>query len=175
MREIVECIDSGTEFCPCKLAEAGECIICSQLQGSCFCDCLNWKGVCIYHEFINNGSKAKEGRKTYNCLVKETELCEKDLLLIKFEVPHKLAIDLVKAFSNEKLGLDDETADKCSFLVQKNGEVIDGENYVKVIAAEKKETDDGTYTFDIKGEYYISFDGDSVLKKVNDNYEKLER
>ncbi|MGG7212058.1 sulfide/dihydroorotate dehydrogenase-like FAD/NAD-binding protein [Clostridium nigeriense] len=96
MREIVECIDSGTEYCPCKLAEAGECIICSQLQGGCFCDCLNWKGVCIYHEFINNGSKAKEGRKTYNCLVKETKLYEKDILLIKFEVPHKLAIDLVK-------------------------------------------------------------------------------
>ena len=55
------------------------------------------------------------------------------------------AIDLVKTFSNEKLGLDDETADKCSFLVQKNGEVIDGDNYVKVIAAEKKETDDGIY------------------------------
>ena len=99
MREIVECIDSGTEFCPCKLAEAGECIVCSQLQGGCFCDCLNWKGVCIYHEFINNGSKAKEGRKTYNCLVKKVELYERDLLLIKFEVPHKLAIDLVKAGS----------------------------------------------------------------------------
>ena len=99
MREIVECIDSGTEYCPCKLAEAGECIICSQLQGGCFCDCLNWKGVCIYHEFINNGSKAKEGRKTYNCLVKETKLYEKDILLIKFEVPHKLAIDLVKSGS----------------------------------------------------------------------------
>lgn len=99
MREIVECIDSGTEFCPCKLAEAGECIICSQLQGGCFCDCLNWKGVCIYHEYINNGSKAKEGRKTYSCLVKETDIFEKDLLLIKFEVPHKLAIDLSKAGS----------------------------------------------------------------------------
>ena len=96
MREIVECIDSGTEFCPCKLAESGECIVCSQLQGGCFCDCLNWNGVCIYHEFIDNGSKAKEGRKTYNCLVKETKFYEKDVLLIKFEVPHKLAIDLVK-------------------------------------------------------------------------------
>lgn len=85
------------------------------------------------------------------------------------------AIDLVKSFSNDELGLDDETAGKCSFLVQKNGEVIDGENYVKVIAAEKKEADGGTYTFDIKGEYYISFNGDTVLKKVNDNYEKLER
>ena len=96
MREIVECIDSGTEFCPCKLAESGECIVCSQLQGGCFCDCLNWNGVCIYHEFINNGSKAKEGRETYNCLVKETKFYEKDVLLIRFEVPHKLAIDLVK-------------------------------------------------------------------------------
>ena len=99
MREIVECIDAGTEFCPCKLAEAGECIVCSQLHGSCFCDCLNWKGVCIYHEFINNDSKAKEGRKTYNCLVTKRELYENDVLLIKFVVPHKLAIDLSKAGS----------------------------------------------------------------------------
>lgn len=96
MREILECIDSGSEFCPCKLAEAGECIMCSQLQGGCFCNCSNWNGVCIYHEFINNGSKAKEGRKTYNCLVNEVKLYEKDLLLIKFRAPHKLAIDLVR-------------------------------------------------------------------------------
>lgn len=96
MKEIIECIDSGSEFCPCKLAEAGECIVCSQLHGSCFCDCINWKGVCIYHEFINNGSKAKEGRKTYNCLVTKRILYENDVLLIKFEAPHKLAIDLSK-------------------------------------------------------------------------------
>lgn len=96
MREIIDCIDAGTEFCPCHLAESGECILCSQLQGNCFCDCLNWNGVCIYHEFISNGSKAKEGRKTYNCLVTDKVLYEKDFLLIKFEVPHKLAIDLAK-------------------------------------------------------------------------------
>ncbi|TGY44291.1 sulfide/dihydroorotate dehydrogenase-like FAD/NAD-binding protein [Clostridium sartagoforme] len=96
MKEIVECIDVGTEYCPCKLAESGECIICSQLQGDCLCDCLNWKGVCIYHEFISNGSKAKEGRKTYNCLVVKKEVLEEDVVVIKFEVPHKLAIDLVK-------------------------------------------------------------------------------
>ena len=96
MKEIIECIDAGTEFCPCKLAEAGECIVCSQLHGSCFCDCINWKGVCIYHEFINNGSKAKEGRKTYNCLVTKRTLYENDVLLIKFKAPHKLTIDLSK-------------------------------------------------------------------------------
>ncbi|WP_291650880.1 sulfide/dihydroorotate dehydrogenase-like FAD/NAD-binding protein [Clostridium sp.] len=96
MKEAVDCIDAGTEFCPCHLAESNECILCSQLQGSCFCDCLNWNGVCIYHEFINNGSKSKEGRKTYNCLVEKKVLYQNDVLLIKFRAPHKLAIDLVR-------------------------------------------------------------------------------
>lgn len=96
MRETIDCIDAGTEYCPCHLAESNECILCSQLQGSCFCDCLNWNGVCIYHEFIGNGSKAKKGRKTYNCLVEKRVLYGPDVLLIKFKAPHKLAIDLVK-------------------------------------------------------------------------------
>lgn len=42
--EVIDCIDAGTEFCPCHLAEEGECILCSQLHGKCFCDCVNWKG-----------------------------------------------------------------------------------------------------------------------------------
>ena len=62
MKEYANCIDCGTEFCPCKLAETGECILCSQLQGEHFCDCLNWNGVCIYQELYNNGMKAKKGR-----------------------------------------------------------------------------------------------------------------
>lgn len=95
-KEAMDCIDAGSEYCPCHLAESGECILCSQLHGSCFCDCSNWKGVCIYQEFKYNGLKAKEGRKTYKCLVKERMLHQPDVLLIKFEAPHKLAIDLVK-------------------------------------------------------------------------------
>jgi len=99
MREYIDCIDAGTEYCPCHLAETNECILCSQLHGSKFCDCLNWNGVCIYHEFINNNSKAKEGRDTYSCKVVKKELFEENLLLIKFIVPHKLAVDLSKAGS----------------------------------------------------------------------------
>lgn len=95
-KETIDCIDAGSEYCPCHLAESGDCILCSQLHGSCFCDCSNWKGVCIYHEFKDNGDKAKEGRKTFNCLVTDKVLYEEDVLLIKFKVPHKLAIDLVK-------------------------------------------------------------------------------
>ncbi|NFG18899.1 sulfide/dihydroorotate dehydrogenase-like FAD/NAD-binding protein, partial [Clostridium botulinum] len=46
--EIKDCIDAGSEYCPCHLAETGDCILCSQLSGKKFCDCINWKGVCIY-------------------------------------------------------------------------------------------------------------------------------
>ena len=95
-KEKIDCIDCGTEFCPCHLAESGECIICSQLHGECFCDCVNWKGVCVYQEFFNNGMKVKEGRKTYNCNVIKVDKLEDDLMKIQFSVPHKLAIDLVR-------------------------------------------------------------------------------
>lgn len=93
--EIIDCMDAGTEFCPCHLAEEGECILCSQLQGKCFCDCVNWKGVCIYQEFKNNGNKAKKGRETFNCNVIESKEIEKDLLYIEFKCPHKLCLDLI--------------------------------------------------------------------------------
>jgi len=96
VKEKVDCIDCGTEYCPCKLAESGECILCSQLQGKCFCDCLNWKGVCIYQEFHYNGMKAKEGRKAITCNVISSELIENELIMIKINAPHKLALDLVK-------------------------------------------------------------------------------
>ncbi|MFC3905510.1 sulfide/dihydroorotate dehydrogenase-like FAD/NAD-binding protein [Clostridium disporicum] len=95
-KETIDCIDAGTEFCPCHLAESGECILCSQLQGSHFCDCLNWKGVCIYQEFHDNGNKAKEQRKVYKCKVSEKVLYPNDVLLVKFEAPHKLVIDLAR-------------------------------------------------------------------------------
>ena len=96
IKEAIDCIDLGTEFCPCKLAENGECLICSQCQGECFCDCLNWKGVCVYQEFHNNGNKAKEGRKTYDCTVAEVTNYDDKVIIISFKAPHKLVLDLVK-------------------------------------------------------------------------------
>lgn len=96
IKEAIDCIDAGTEYCPCKLAESGECLICSQCQGKCFCDCLNWKGVCIYQELYNNGYKAKEGRKTYDCTVKDIINYNNNMIMIKFESPHKIVLDLAK-------------------------------------------------------------------------------
>ena len=96
IKEAIDCIDAGTEYCPCKLAESGECLICSQCQGECFCDCLNWKGVCIYQELHNNGYKAKEGRKTYDCTVEDVTNYNNNMIMIKFKSPHKLVLDLAK-------------------------------------------------------------------------------
>lgn len=96
VKEAIDCIDAGTEFCPCKLAEYGQCLICSQCQGEEFCDCLNWKGVCIYQEFFNNNNVAKEGRKTYKCNIKDITNYNDKLVKIEFNAPHKLVLDLVK-------------------------------------------------------------------------------
>src|SRR5471030_1499757 len=96
IKEAIDCIDAGTEYCPCKLAEHGQCLTCSQCQGKVFCDCLNWKGVCIYQELYNNGNKAKEGRKTYDCIVKDVINYNNNLIVIEFNAPHKVVLGLVK-------------------------------------------------------------------------------
>lgn len=94
IREVIDCIDVGSEFCPCNLAAMGECLLCSQMQGQCLCDCSNWKGVCIYQEFSNNGMKAKEGRKRYSSKIVDYYNFDDELVLIKLSVNHKLAVDL---------------------------------------------------------------------------------
>ena len=86
IREATDCIDAGSEYCPCKLAEMGECILCSQMHGECFCDCLNWKGVCIYQEFSNNGMKAKEGREKYSSRILDYSNFNNELIIIKLSV-----------------------------------------------------------------------------------------
>lgn len=88
------------------------------------------------------------------------------------------AITYIQSYSDEELGLTTEEHAKCSFMVASDSEKIDGKDYVKVIAAIKKphKADDGqiTYTFDTKGEYFISFNGDEVLKKSGDTYSKMK-
>ncbi|WP_296079001.1 hypothetical protein [uncultured Eubacterium sp.] len=88
------------------------------------------------------------------------------------------AINYIESYSSKQLGLTDEEKKTCSFMVASDGEEINGKSYIQVIAAIKKEhkSDDGqaTYTFDTKGEYYISFNGDEVLRKDGNSYTKLE-
>ncbi len=43
----VECVDAGSAYCPCQLAELGQCIECSLLRGEGECRC-HWAGSCIW-------------------------------------------------------------------------------------------------------------------------------
>ncbi|MEG0830325.1 MAG: hypothetical protein RSD88_08225 [Anaerovoracaceae bacterium] len=56
------CIDAGSENCPCLLAASGDCITCSRLQGKDCCEC-NWRGVCIYNEYMQNDKKINNKRE----------------------------------------------------------------------------------------------------------------
>lgn len=93
--EIRDCIDAGTEYCPCHLAETGDCLICSQLSGKTFCDCINWKGVCIYQEYVWNQEKAKKGRKIYSCKIAKKENVEKNVVIFTLSAPHELVKNLI--------------------------------------------------------------------------------
>jgi dihydroorotate dehydrogenase electron transfer subunit len=94
--EIPNCIDAGTEYCPCKLAETGDCIICSQLSNKEFCDCVNWKGVCIYEEYVWNDCKAKNGRKEYQSKIVKKDFIKENLILLSIKLEHSLITDLDK-------------------------------------------------------------------------------
>lgn len=92
--EAVDCVDAGTDYCPCYLAETNNCLICSQLQGKAFCDCVNWKGVCIYQELIWNGSKRRELRENINVKVIESKVVNDKVLFFKIKVSRTLAREL---------------------------------------------------------------------------------
>lgn len=112
------------------------------------------------------------------CSKQDTTKEESVIVTEKAKIKDADAINYIESYSSKQLGLTDEEKKACSFMVASDGEEIDGKKYIKIIAAIKNEQkgDDGktTYTFDTKGEYFISFNGDEVLKKSGDTYSKLE-
>ena len=102
----------------------------------------------------------------------------------KAEVKDNDAIEKIKTFSAEQLGLSDKdyklyTDNKeqaHSLMVAQQSYIIKGEAYVQVIAAIKKENKDGTLSITPVMKYYISFDGETILKedpKEAGNYQEL--
>lgn len=93
MANSLECIDAGSNYCPCYLAELNECITCSLLQGKDFCDC-NWGGVWIYQEYVWSGFKAKSKRETILSKIIERKKIKDNLFILTLKVPQKTAKDL---------------------------------------------------------------------------------
>jgi NAD(P)H-flavin reductase len=90
-----QCVDAGSEFCPCYLAETNDCIICSHLQGVDYCNC-NWCGTCIYQEYIWNGNKSKIKRVSNKFPVISREKIGDNSILMKIQVSRVFARQLME-------------------------------------------------------------------------------
>lgn len=93
MKPRLECIDSGSEYCPCYLAETGDCMTCSLLQGEETCNC-NWRGICIYNEYVMNRNKSKEKRKNQDAEVVTIEKINDHAYILKIKTTKTLARQL---------------------------------------------------------------------------------
>ena len=92
---IFDCIDAGSENCPCYLALTGDCLTCSRLQGKEYCDC-DWRGVCIYNEFIQGGEKANNVRKDFKAQVLEKKQYTDGLAVFLVDVGKGFALKASK-------------------------------------------------------------------------------
>ena len=86
------CADIGTRNCPCPLAETGDCLVCSRLSDRGACDC-RWAGVCVYNEYIQNGSKVRARREDRSVEILQRLWRGDDLLLLQFAVPRGFALE----------------------------------------------------------------------------------
>ncbi|NMA54863.1 MAG: hypothetical protein GX952_02885 [Firmicutes bacterium] len=85
----LQCVDAGTQYCPCYLAESGHCFVCSLLAGAEFCDC-RWSGDCSYMNFRHK-NRVPAGREETVVEVK-VQLLRPDLIDIRFRVGAEAAM-----------------------------------------------------------------------------------
>ncbi|MDD3168570.1 MAG: hypothetical protein PHC91_03775, partial [Eubacteriales bacterium] len=90
-RKQINCIDAGSENCPCYLAVTGDCLICSRLQGRDYCNC-NWRGVCIYNEFVQGNRKINNPRRDFEAQIIEKKFYKEDLVVYILDVDQGFAM-----------------------------------------------------------------------------------
>ena len=86
------CADVGTRNCPCPLAETGDCLVCSRLSGARECSC-RWAGVCVYNEYMQNGSMVRTKRKAWSTEILQRLRQGDDLLMLQLRVPRGFALE----------------------------------------------------------------------------------
>lgn len=84
-QRIINCIDAGTENCPCYLAVTGDCLVCSRLQGKDYCNC-SWRGVCIFNEFIQGNRKVNNPRRDFEAQIVQRKFYTEDLVVYVLDV-----------------------------------------------------------------------------------------
>lgn len=163
------CIDMNTPFCPCVLAETGNCVFCGKLRADEICDC-NWQGVCILYEKMWQG-KGKNQSKNNTDLPRAEFLAEivdkreinTGVCRITCRVPEKLAAKLIAPGSFVFLR---KSADPQYFQLPIGIMNVDGQNIfmviekvgtksARVIEAEKELVIRGPYFNGILGQPWV--------------------
>lgn len=161
MYKYIDCIDAGTEYCPCHLAEEGECILCSQLNGDKFCDCVNWKGTCIYHEYLWNNNKAKHLREYCLCDIMQKQFIRKDIIKIKVHVGKYLARELsnIGGFVFLKMPGSSDAFGTPISVMKTNIDEESAEFVFKIVGVKTKTLSTCSSSILVKGPYYNGVQG----------------
>lgn len=166
--KFTDCIDASSEFCPCPLAEVGECIICTQLKGSCFCDCINWKGTCIYQEYIWNNEKSKKSRQFKIYKIKSKRYLRDDILLLKVEVGREMVRELnnIGAFVFLKKPGDGENCSTPISIMECDTYTNEITMAIKIMGLKTKLLSKCEDAVMIKGPYWNGIQGQRFLKDL---------
>ena len=89
---LLQCVDAGSAYCPCYLAELGECLECSILRGEKECRC-RWPGICVLAHHAWQGRTATR-RQSVQVPVVARERREEDLEIVSVRVKPQLAGEL---------------------------------------------------------------------------------
>ncbi len=150
-----DCIDCGTENCPCYLAATGDCLVCSRLAGKDYCDC-DWKGVCIYNEFIQGGNKINNIREEFEAEVAELKRYGEDTAVLVLDVGKGFALKCSKPGSYVFLKRkEDEEFYNIPISVMKS-DIAGGKIHLAVkemSAKSKRITEEGLHTLFVRGVY----------------------
>ena len=100
-KNISQCIDINSKYCPCLLADTNHCIFCSHLKGEATCNC-DWSGVCILNEQHWQHKRQQPGEEPSKTRLEEQvefiikEQIGQNTYILEFAVTIELAEQLEK-------------------------------------------------------------------------------
>lgn len=163
-----DCIDAGTENCPCYLAQTGDCLTCSRLQGRECCDC-SWRGVCIYNEFVQGNGRVNNPRREFEAPIAGRKFYLEDLTVFVLDVGKGFAIRAAAPGSYLFMrGRDDIAFYDVPISIMK-ADVDRGQIHVaiKIISAKTKKLLEEKESFVLRGVYRNGIQGLDAIRPRN--------
>lgn len=109
MKIITKCSNYASDTCPCVLAEAGHCVVCSMCRGEDFCSCTDVVSYCVMQELINNGMKARDPHPSNTYEVAYERVYDDTIKLIRLKIPKERMPDFIDVGSFAFLRVKDSS------------------------------------------------------------------